>query len=52
MYIKHNLKRIRCHFIEELNLNPYTTTNYDLKKNLRRPLPKNGAEMTVDDIKI
>ncbi|CAK69732.1 unnamed protein product (macronuclear) [Paramecium tetraurelia] len=52
VYVKHNLKKIRCHFIEEMNLSQYTTTNYDIKKSVRRQLPKKGAEMTVDDVKI
>ncbi|CAD8206083.1 unnamed protein product [Paramecium octaurelia] len=52
VYIKHNLKKIKCFFIEEMNLSQYTTTNYDIKKNIRRQLPKQGSEMTVDEVKM
>ncbi|KAM3134690.1 hypothetical protein pb186bvf_013165 [Paramecium bursaria] len=51
MYIKHNFKKLKFHFIEEMDLVPFTTTSYDIKKSLRRPLPKQTVEMAVEDVK-
>lgn len=51
VYIKHNLKKMKVHMIEEMNLIEYTTTSYDIKKTIRRIVPKNCQEMTVEDIK-
>ena len=50
-FCKSNFKKLVFRFISDLNLIQYTTTNYDVKKNSRRPLPVEAVAMDPDELK-